>query len=154
MQDHRRKSVGLSLHRHLKYWQNAWRIDGRTGRRTVQSACEVSLGQLTGNSNRKIKKEWKCQLLRWWWFSWFCLLTSICFMKLPPQIDRSVSVSVAVVFGLTTPTLSSGIGEGSLFRPGRTPTNDTEASTKASTNFFSAQYQNGWKKTTQKTTSG
>lgn len=38
-------------------------------------------------------------------------------------MDRSVSVSVGVVFGLTAPTLSSGIEEGSPFRPGRTPKN-------------------------------
>lgn len=44
-------------------------------------------------------------------------------MYLPPQMDRSVSVSVGVVFGLTLPTLSSGIEEGSPFRPGRTPKN-------------------------------
>lgn len=37
-------------------------------------------------------------------------------------MDRSVSVSVGVVFELTKPTLSSGIEQGSPFRPGRIPT--------------------------------
>lgn len=37
------------------------------------------------------------------------------------QMDRSVSVSVGVVFGLTLPPLSSGMEEGSPLRPGRTP---------------------------------
>lgn len=42
-------------------------------------------------------------------------------------MDRSVSVSVGVVFELTKPTLSSGIEQGSPFRPGRIPTIDADA---------------------------
>lgn len=54
-------------------------------------------------------------------------------MKLRPQIDRSVSVSVGVIFGLTTPTLSSGIGEGSLFSPDRIPTTDADVNAQEGT---------------------
>lgn len=60
-------------------------------------------------------------------------------MKLRPQIDRSVSVSVGVIFGLTTPTLSSGIGEGSLFSPGRIPTT-TDVDAQEGTNALISSF--------------
>lgn len=63
-------------------------------------------------------------------------------MKLPPQIDRSVSVSVAVVFRETTLTLSSGIVGGSPFSPGRTPTTDAEVEAQEETNGLTGSFAN------------
>lgn len=60
-------------------------------------------------------------------------------------MDRSVSVSVGVVFELTKPTLSSGIEQGSPFRPGRIPTIDADADaqeTNASISSFTVVWEN------------